>query len=146
MTEPKRGILLVEDSRDDAELALLALEQADAVASIRRVRDGAEALAVLFGAPWATLPALVLLDIKLPKVGGFEVLRRIRADTRTRFVPTVILSSSDTPEDIERAYALGANSYVRKPVEYTAYAEVVRRVGQYWGAVNTPPCAEGARS
>ena len=131
MTEP-RPILLVEDSPDDVEFALLALREAGIDAPVDVAGDGEAAVAYLA----RTRPRLVILDLKIPKLGGFDVLARIRADDRTRHVPVVIFSSSDVPEDVVRAYDLGANSYVRKPVEFDRYADAVGRVGRYWLEVN----------
>jgi CheY-like chemotaxis protein len=144
MSEMAGTVMLVEDSEDDAELAIRALRQAG-VSRIRVARDGEEALDQLFGRDGVApqpLPQLVLLDIKLPKVDGLEVLRRMRADVRTRRLPAVILSSSDVCEDVARAYELGANSYVCKPVEFARYAQTVRDVAHYWMAVNEPPGEE----
>jgi two-component system response regulator len=140
MDERDRPILLVEDSQDDAELAILALREAGVVSRVDVVRDGEEALEYLFDAPSrsASPPLLVLLDIKLPKIDGFAVLRRIRQEERTRMLPTVILSSSTVREDIARAYELGANSYVRKPVEFSGYSDKIRQVGLYWVNLNEP--------
>lgn len=132
----ERSILLVEDNPDDAELALRALE-ASVNLPIRLARDGQEALDVLFGpSSPGPVPALVLLDLMLPKVDGFEVLRRIRASPQMSEMIVVVLSSSDTPEDIHRAYTLGANSYVQKPVEFSEYRETLQLVGHYWTGVN----------
>lgn len=125
-----RTILLVEDNPDDAELALMAL--ADTAADhVHRVADGAEALDYLLG-DGRRLPVVVFLDLMLPKVDGFEVLERLRAAARTRTLPVVLFTSSDTLEDIARAYALGANSYVRKPIEFGEYRATVARLGAYW--------------
>lgn len=132
----ERSILLVEDNPDDAELALRALE-ARVNLPIQLARDGQEALDVLFGRPSpGPVPALVLLDLMLPKADGFEILRRIRASPETSEIVVVVLSSSDTPEDIDRAYALGANSYVQKPVEFSEYRETLQLIGHYWTGVN----------
>jgi two-component system response regulator len=138
MSERDRPILLIEDSEDDAELAQMALRQAGVSDRIVVARDGEEALDYLFGESDQdrSRPRLVLLDVKLPKVDGFEVLRRIRQDPRTRTLPVVMLSSSDVHEDIERAYDLGVNSYVCKPVEFSAYSHAVTQLGTYWVHVN----------
>jgi len=137
----------VEDDPDDEALTLRALRRANVGNEIVVVRDGAEALDYLFhtGA-WAgkasdLLPHVVLLDLKLPKIDGLEVLRRIRADTRTRLLPVVILTSSNEERDRVEGYRLGANSYVRKPVEFGAFAEAVRTLGLYWLLLNEPPPA-----
>lgn len=123
-------ILLVEDSVDDAELAVLAL----ADLSVHVVRDGVDALGYLRGDQ--PVPAVVFLDIKLPRIDGFEVLAVIRRAERTRAVPVVMLSSSDAAEDVARAYALGANSYVRKPIAFGEYRDTVGRLGRYWLETN----------
>ena len=138
-------ILLVEDNPDDEALTLRALRKANVGNDVAVVRDGAEALEFLFGTgayagrDTALLPQVVLLDLKLPKIDGLEVLRRIRADGRTRVLPVVILTSSDEEQDRIQGYALGANSYVRKPVEFAQFAEAVRQLGLYWLVLNQPP-------
>jgi CheY-like chemotaxis protein len=138
-------ILLVEDNPDDEALTLRALRKANVGNEVAVVRDGVEALDFLFGAgPYrdrnvSVLPQVVLLDLKLPKVDGLEVLRRIRADERTKLLPVVILTSSDEEQDRIAGYALGANSYVRKPVEFAQFAEAVRQLGLYWLVLNQPP-------
>jgi len=140
MSRHGRPVLLVEDSQDDAEFTIRALRQAGIVGVIDHMHDGEEALEYLLGSSGATrraLPLFVLLDIKVPKVDGLEVLARIRLEPRIRALPTVILSSSDVIQDIERAYALGANSYVRKPVDFAEYSAVLQQVGRYWTRVNT---------
>lgn len=136
----KPWILLVEDTPDDEELALLALEEAGVRREVRVARDGAEALEALFAeSPTTAKPCLVLLDLKLPKVDGFEVLERIRAAERTRLLPVVVLSSSDLEEDIRRSHLLGVNSYVRKPVDYGEFVEAMRLIGKYWVLLNRAP-------
>jgi CheY-like chemotaxis protein len=138
-------ILLVEDNPDDEALTLRALRKANVGSDVAVVRDGAEALDFLFGTGahagrhTSLLPQVVLLDLKLPKIDGLEVLRRIRADGRTRMLPVVILTSSDEEQDRIQGYALGANSYVRKPVEFAQFAEAVRQLGLYWLVLNQPP-------
>lgn len=134
-------ILLVEDTPDDEELALLALDDAGVTNEIRVARDGVEALAALFDAHGGVHrpPAFVMLDLKLPKLDGFEVLTRIRRDERTRTLPVVILSSSGLDSDVTRAYELGVNSFVSKPVEYSEYAAAIRQVGLYWVNLNRAP-------
>jgi two-component system, response regulator len=134
--EPKT-ILLVEDNADDEQLTLRAMRQSEVPNIIRVARDGAEALDHLFGASaGAKLPDLVLLDLKLPKVSGLEVLQRIRSDDRTRSLPIVILTSSDEERDIVESYNLGANSYIRKPVDFDEFIDAVRQLGLYWLAMN----------
>jgi CheY-like chemotaxis protein len=138
-------ILLVEDNPDDQALALRALEKNRIHNTIIVACDGVEALDYLFGTgihaerDLTTMPAVVLLDLKLPKVDGLEVLRRIRADERTKFLPVVILTSSKEERDLIEGYSLGANSYVRKPVDFTSFAEAVRHLGLYWLLLNERP-------
>lgn len=144
MSERQVEILLVEDSEEDVELTLHALRKERVVNQIHVARDGEEALEFLFGdgisaeRPAERPPRLVLLDLKLPKVDGIEVLRRIRADARTRFVPVVILTSSREERDLLRGYGLGANSYIQKPVDFTKFQEMVKNVGLYWLVLNAP--------
>ena len=141
-------ILIVEDNPDDEALLLRALKQSNIGNGINVVRDGAEALDYMFktGA-YADRedddPAVILLDLKLPKVDGLEVLRRIREDKRTKHQPVVILTSSDEQEDMIRGYELGANSYVRKPVEFGEFSEAVTQLGLYWLLLNEPPPKSG---
>ena len=141
----ERNILLVEDNPDDVELTLRALKQYNVRNQIAVVRDGAEALDYLFatGAYTArdttTMPAVVLLDLKLPKVDGLEVLQRMRTDERTKLVPVVILTSSKEEQDVVNSYKFGANSYVRKPVDFTQFVEAARQLGLYWLVINEPP-------
>jgi two-component system response regulator len=137
-------ILLVEDNPSDEALTLRALKKNNIGNEVVVVRDGAQALDYLL-APRAdpagadALPQLILLDLNLPKIGGLEVLRRIRADARTRLLPVVILTSSGEESDIVRGYDLGANGYVRKPVDFLQFAEAVRQLGLYWLIINEPP-------
>jgi two-component system response regulator len=142
MANPASVILVVEDNPDDAEMTLRALERNRIANEIVLVRNGADALDYLFGTgayagrdPLAW-PQVVLLDLKLPKVDGLQVLRRIRADERTRQIPVVILTSSDEQRDLIESYDLGANSYVRKPVVFKEFMEAVERIGLYWVVVN----------
>ena len=130
-------ILLVEDNRDDEELTVLAL-RTETVATVEVVRDGQEAIDYLLN-EGKDLPRLVLLDLKLPKIDGLEVLRRIRDDQRTCLTPVVILTNSDAPDDVAAGYRLGANSYVRKPVDFDQFSDVVHQLGLYWLVVNEPP-------
>jgi two-component system response regulator len=138
-------ILLVEDNPDDEELTLLALKQSNVLNEVVVTRDGVEALDYLFatgqyaGRDPARLPHLILLDLKLPRIGGLEVLERLRADPRTRLIPVVILTSSSEEEDIVASYRLGANSYVRKPVEFHRFADAVKQLGLYWLLLNEVP-------
>lgn len=140
-----KRILLVEDNPDDEELILRSLRNFNLANTVEVVRDGAEALDYLFatgahaGRDADELPTLILLDLKLPKVNGLEVLQRVRADARTKLVPVVILTSSDEENDMIESYSRGANSFVRKPVEFADFGEAVRQVGLYWLLVNEPP-------
>jgi len=133
-----RPILLVEDNPDDVTLTLRALKKNHILNQINVASDGAEALEFLFdgGNTDLTAPGLVLLDLKLPKVDGLEVLRRIRADERTKLIPVVILTSSRLEEDILSSYRGGANAYVRKPVNFAEFAEAVKTLGLFWLLLN----------
>lgn len=131
-----RIVLLVEDNADDEALTLRALRKHN-ITNVVVKRDGAEALDYLLGDD--ALPAVVLLDLKLPKVDGLEVLRRLRADARTRILPVVILTSSKEESDLLEGYGRGANSYIRKPVDFVAFMEAVRQLGVYWLVLNEPP-------
>jgi len=133
-------ILLVEDNPDDQALTLRALRKNNLANEVITANDGAEALDYLFDAARASgLPALVLLDLKLPKIDGLEVLRRIRADERTRRLPVVVLTSSKEDRDLTESYNLGVNSYVRKPVDFTEFMEAVKQLGLYWLVLNEVP-------
>ncbi len=138
-------ILLVEDNPDDEALTLRALKKNNIKNEVMVAHDGAEALDYLFAAGSHTgrnthqLPQLVLLDLKLPKVDGIEVLRRIRSDERTRLLPVVILTSSKEEQDLINGYRVGANSYIRKPVDFAQFTEAVRQVGLYWLVLNEAP-------
>ena len=134
-TEPKT-ILLVEDNADDEQLTLRALRQSEIPNMIRVARDGAEAIDYLYGAHAGSLPDLVLLDLKLPKISGLEVLHRIRSEDKSRSLPVVILTSSDEERDIVKSYDLGANSYIRKPVYFDEFIDAVRQLGMYWLLMN----------
>lgn len=148
----EKVILLVEDNQDDEELALLAFKKGHLLNEMVVARDGVEALDYLFGAgPHAgrdvgNIPQLMLLDLKLPKISGLEVLRRVRADPRTRRMPVVILTSSKEDEDLIQGYDLGANSYIRKPVEFDHFVEAVRQLQIYWLVLNEPPPGKGLPS
>jgi two-component system, response regulator len=140
MTEiPDRHILLIEDNPDDRDLTIRALKKNNLLNPIAVANNGADAITMLLGDGDRENPALILLDLKLPKVDGLEVLRRIRADQRTRTVPVVVLTSSKQDDDIREAYNLGANGYVRKPVEFSQFTEAVRTVGLFWLILNQPP-------
>ena len=146
MTE--RTILLVEDNPDDEALTLRAFKKSDIRNEVVVLRDGAEALAYLFPGNGDTVPrpALILLDLNLPKVGGLEVLRRMRADERTQLIPVVVLTSSKLDEDILDSYRNGANAYVRKPVNFSDLAEAVRTLGVFWLLLNEPVPGLGQKS
>ncbi len=137
-------ILLVEDNPDDEALTMRALKKSGIADEIIVARDGAEALDYLFGTgPYAgrdlsLMPPLTLLDLKLPKIDGLEVLRRLRNDERTRNLPVVILTSSKEEQDLINGYQLGCNSYIRKPVDFTQFVETVRQLGLYWLVLNEP--------
>jgi two-component system response regulator len=151
--ETARGthvILLVEDNPDDVRLTTRALRLARIANEMHVAEDGAAALDYLLGrgahaeAP-PELPHVVLLDLKLPKVDGLEVLREIRAHPRTRLLPVVILTSSVEEKDVVAGYSLGANSYVRKPVDFTQFATAIQQLGLYWLVMNVAPPRDGAR-
>jgi two-component system response regulator len=137
-------ILLVEDDADDEALTVRSLSEHRVTDKVVVVRDGVEALEYLFcegsyAGRTPIAPAVVLLDLQLPKLDGLEVLERLRADDRTMLLPVVILTSSDEPRDVHRGYALGANSYVRKPVDFGRFSEAVRQLGVYWLLLNEAP-------
>jgi len=140
-------ILLVEDNADDEKLTLRAMKKHNIGNEVVVVRDGVEALDYLFrtgpyeGKNLSAVPQVVLLDLKLPKLDGLEVLRRLRADERTKLLPVVILTSSNEEQDRVTGYALGANSYVRKPVDFKQFMEAARQLGLYWLILNEPPPA-----
>lgn len=138
-------ILLVEDNPDDEELTLRALRKNNIKNEVVVAHDGAEALDFLFGTGVYTgrdltvMPQVILLDLKLPKVGGLEVLRRLRANEQTRLLPVVILTTSNEDQDRIAGYGLGANSFVRKPVDFAQFIDAVRTLGLYWLILNEPP-------
>ncbi|PKN94973.1 MAG: two-component system response regulator [Chloroflexi bacterium HGW-Chloroflexi-6] len=143
MAETSLEILLVEDNLNDAELSLYALKKFKIANSIYHARDGEEALSYLFGIPLAEsipqVPRLILLDLKLPKVDGLEVLRKLKSDPRTQSVPVVVLTSSREERDIVESYHLGVNSYIVKPIDFEQFTEAVRSVGLYWLLLNQSP-------
>jgi len=143
----ERPILLVEDNPDDVELTLHAFEENGVRNPLVVARNGAEALERLFGPPGEPapeLPVIVLLDLNLPKVGGIEVLKRIRAHERTRLLPVIVLTSSAEDRDLVESYQFGANSYVRKPVDFDEFHAAARQLSMYWLILNEPPPASGA--
>ena len=138
----ERIILLVEDNPDDVALTLRALEKNQILNKVIVARDGSEALDFLFGtenSPPIDMPEVILLDINMPRMSGLEVLERIRADERTRYLPVVVLTTSDEDRDRIDSYRLGANSYISKPVEFEEFNKVVKQLGIYWLAVNIGP-------
>ena len=140
-------ILVVEDNPDDRELALLAFKEANILNQVITCSDGEEALEFLFatgthaGRDTRVMPQVILLDLKLPKVDGLEVLKRLRADPRTRLLPVVVLTTSKEQKDVVESYQLGANSYVRKPVDFSRFIEACRQLGLYWLVLNEAPPA-----
>jgi two-component system response regulator len=140
----KKIILLVEDNANDEFLTLRALKKYNIANDVVVARDGAEALDFIFGTGSHAgrngneAPVVMLLDLKLPKVDGLEVLRRVRADERTRYIPVVILTSSNEEKDVINGYKLGTNSYVQKPVDFTAFVDAVGQLGLYWLMLNEP--------
>jgi len=138
-------LMLVEDNPQDLELALLALREANPLSRIHVARDGAEALDFIFcEGPYAArritdVPKVILLDLKLPKIDGLDVLKRIKGDPRTRLIPIVVLTSSKEQRDVVESYELGVNSYIVKPVNFERFTESVRNLGLYWQILNQPP-------
>jgi two-component system, response regulator len=141
----KKIILLVEDNPDDEVLTVRALKKNNILNDMVVARDGAEALDYLFGAgsyadrDMTVMPQLILLDLKLPKIDGLEVLRRVRGDERTRLLPVVVLTSSSEEQDVIESYRLGANSYIRKPVDFTQFTAAINNLGLYWLVLNVSP-------
>jgi CheY-like chemotaxis protein len=146
MPEPTSvvDVLLVEDNPNDAELCIRALKKHNLANRLLWVKDGAEAINVLFPSPGTpsrlnNKPKVVLLDLRLPKIDGIEVLRRLRADEHTKTIPVVVLTSSKEERDVVDTYNLGANSFISKPVDFDKFAETVGQLGLYWLVVNKPP-------
>ena len=142
-----KGIIyLVEDNEDDIELTMRAFKEANIVNQVIVARDGAEALEYFMGAGWEDrdIPAVILLDLKLPKVDGLEVLQRLRDNERTQMVPVVILTSSTEERDMINGYKLGANSYIRKPVDFIQFSGAVKQLGLYWLVLNESPPEGGS--
>jgi two-component system, response regulator len=149
----KQVILLIEDNANDEELTLRAFKKYNITNNVVVARDGVEALDYLFGTgiyagrnPPGELPQVVLLDLDLPKLNGFEVLAKLRADERTALLPVVILTASREQQDIVRGYGLGANSYVCKPVDWEQFVEAIRQLGLYWLVLNESPVSGRANS
>jgi DNA-binding response OmpR family regulator len=138
MTDTTKLILLVEDDPDHEALTIRALKKSNMVNDVRVARDGEEAINLLLG-PDAIKPQVILLDLKLPKLDGLEVLKRIRENDATRTLPVVVLTSSDEERDVVRSYQLGVNSYIRKPVNFNDFAEATRQLGMYWLVLNECP-------
>jgi CheY-like chemotaxis protein len=140
-------IMLVEDNPDDEALTLRALRKNNIQNEVVVARDGVEALDYLFGTgvyaerDTRLKPMVILLDLKLPKIDGLEVLRRLRADARTQFIPVVVLTSSKEEQDLIHSYSFGCNSYIRKPVDFVQFVEAVRHLGLYWLVLNEAPSA-----
>ena len=151
MSSEALDILLVEDNQDDRDLALHTLKREKLANNILVVRDGEEALDFIFcrGAfthrSFDHPPKLVLLDLKLPKVDGMEVLKQIKADPRTKVIPVVIMTSSKEERDLVASYHLGANSYIQKPVDFEQFRETVKTVGLYWLVINQPPVVQSSQ-
>jgi len=149
MTPNKFDILLVDDSQEDVDLTLHALRSENLASSVFVARDGAEALDFLFctgphaGRSFDSPPKLVLLDLKLPKVDGMEILRRVKADSRTKNIPVVLVTSSREERDLVSGYDLGANSYLQKPVDFEEFRKMVKCLGLYWLVINQPPPLNG---
>jgi CheY-like chemotaxis protein len=145
MGNEEKVILLVEDNADDEALTKRAFKKNNVMNQLVVARDGVEALDYLFGTgaqagrDLSVMPTVILLDLKLPKVDGLEVLRRLRADARTKFLPVVVLTSSKEEQDLAQSYSLGVNSYIRKPVEFEQFIEAVRQLGLYWLVLNEAP-------
>lgn len=138
-------LLLVEDNADDEELTLMAFEQGGITNPVVVARDGVEALDYLFvtgiyrDRPPDNLPALILLDLQLPRINGLEVLQRIKNSPRTQMIPVVILTTSNEQKDLVESYSLGCNSYIQKPVDYDQFLNVIQQLGMYWLVINSPP-------
>jgi two-component system, response regulator len=141
----KKIILLVEDNLDDELLAIRALKKNNISNEVVVARNGVEALDYLFGTgahagrDMSVMPQIILLDLKLPKIDGLEVLRRLRNDERTKLLPVVVLTSSREEQDLTESYSLGANSYIRKPVNFAQFTEAIRQLGLYWLVLNESP-------
>jgi two-component system, response regulator len=141
----RNALLLVEDNPDDEELTLLAFEQSRITNEVVVAHDGVEALDYLFGTGMYAgrdlnvMPALIILDLQLPRINGLEVLQRLRADTRTKWLPVVIMTTSNEQQDLINSYSLGCNSYIRKPVDFQQFMTAVQQLGMYWLILNQLP-------
>ncbi|CAG0948590.1 Response regulator rcp1 [Burkholderiales bacterium] len=138
-----KTLMLVEDNVDDIELFKLALTLSNLDSDIMVARDGPDALAMLIGKEYGPLPDVILLDLKLPRLNGLDVLRAIKGNPRTRAIPVVILTTSGERSDLETAYEIGCNSYLRKPVDFSQFNDMVRDVHRYWLNLNTAPPTPG---
>ncbi len=150
MSRREQSVLLVDDNPDDVEMTRMAFRKSNIVNEVVVVNDGQEALDYLFASgvgngDFPVMPNMILLDLNLPKVTGLQVLRRIRADARTKLLPVVVLTTSSEDKDIISSYDLGANSYVRKPVDFEQFVEAMRNLGLYWLVINELPPALGGR-
>lgn len=145
MTVSDVDILLVEDREEDAELAIMAMKEHHLMNNLKWVRDGQEAIDFLFGSDdnqskqWKNRPKVVLLDLKMPKVGGLEVLKKIRSTPETQTMPVVVLTTSREEQDMVEAYNLGVNSYIIKPVDFMQFTQSIKEIGLYWLILNEPP-------
>lgn len=139
MSDEYQEILLIEDTVEDAELAIDSLREGGISSPIRHLSDGQEALDYLFdpAVPETALPRLILLDLKLPKIDGMEILQRLKTSEKHKHIPTVVLTSSREDTDVDKAYGFGANSYIVKPVDFEGFSEAVKQVGLYWILLNT---------
>ena len=145
MNERRTDVLVVDDNPSDAELVVASIRDRLPLVSTLVVRDGAQAMATLADRPASEVPRLILLDLKMPKVDGFEVLQQIKSDPRTRSIPVVVMTSSSLAQDVRLAYSLGANSYVVKPITFEELRETVGRVGEYWLSIDQGPHTLEAR-
>ena len=148
----EKVILLVEDNPDDEALTLRAMKKNNILNEVKVVRDGAEALEYIFGtgryidSASRRIPAVVLLDLRLPKVEGLEVLRQLRVDSSTKLLPVVILTSSKEEQDLIKGYSLGCNSYIRKPIDFKQFVETVKQLGLYWLVLNETPTSAKSKN
>ncbi len=145
MDQQKADILLIEDNIDDADLTIRALKKNNTVFSLIHLKDGEEALDYIFckgnfaNRDSSDLPKIIILDLKMPKIDGIEVLNRLKSDLRTKIIPVIVLTSSNQTKDIQECYRLGANSYIVKPVEFEGFVSTISNIGHYWLAQNQSP-------